>query len=1045
MEKIYHCLLLNGSPKTRIQLQELPRLTVYICVFLLLAGSTSAQHRKYIFNRLSLKDGLASNQVYCIYQDKKGFMWFGTAHGLQRYDGRKTVMYRSGSANDRYVPSSGIFQILEDTSHLLWLRPGNEAGLFDPQTFRYKKAIIKTEGEIPPRSEYKMYKSSTGTVFMNITRYGILVYDPKTNSFALDSARIRVPVRWNANAMIEDPHTGDYWIGCDSGIAIYRPSTREVFSRNHNPHQLPVLKDNRIHDPVTALFIDSKKRCWITVWPKGGEQTYCFDLKHGSFLPYGNGLGERRGVYGEVHHFLEQSNGTIWAYGQMTLHEFEQEEKKFRFVRDDHIDDFGIKFDRVFSCYEDGEQSLWLSTDNGVFVFNPERQFFNTTKYVWNNGKIEEKDLRVNAIIETTDGTVFAGSWGLGALSWDAGMNPIRNHVMNGLPKKIPLTQQWSIYEDTLHKKLWIGCQEGWLIIHDLVTKSSSCYLVPGMQERTIRQIIGDHKGNIWLGSQYGHLLKWLPTAGFGKDFLSGFQLVNNFGTIIYKMVPDNQGALWVCTHNKGLYKLDASTGRKIKHYHVNGGSGKSLHSNVAKDIVQYSDSTWFVSTGVLNKLNPYTDSIQIIGTDQGLPSGSTSSMELDHDGHVWIGLMNGLGRYHPKRKSFTLYTQRDGVINGDFPTNASLLKRNGDLLFGNSHDIVQFNPRNLYSRAAPLEVSITDFKLFNTYLPPDSIMNLDKVRLEHNQNSITIEFATLSYLQRDKTTYFYMLEGLDPNWIRADMGLFANYALLLPGSYTFKVMCRNADGVDSPTITMLEIEVEPPFYQTWWFISLLVLLLLGIIYMVHRLRLNRLLEMERVRTRIARDLHDDMGSTLSTINILSEMARMKVNKDTGKTAEYLTKISDNSSRMMEAMDDIVWSINPMNDSMQRITARMREFATGVLEARNIEFSFRVDDEVAELKLDMEERRDLFLVFKEAVNNLAKYSQCKNAQIELRVNKHKLQMMIRDDGIGFDPELADSGNGLNNMRKRAQSLKGKLLIESSADKGSTILLEVPLT
>ncbi len=113
-------------------------------------------------------------------------------------------------------------------------------------------------------------------------------------------------------------------------------------------------------------------------------------------------LGERHGVYGEVHHFLEQSNGTIWAYGQMTLHEFEQEEQKFRFVRDDHIDDFGIKFDRVFSCYEDREQSLWLSTDNGVFVFNPERQYFNTTKYVWNNGKIEEKDLRVNAIIETT-------------------------------------------------------------------------------------------------------------------------------------------------------------------------------------------------------------------------------------------------------------------------------------------------------------------------------------------------------------------------------------------------------------------------------------------------------------------------------------------------------------------------------------------------------------------------------------------------------------------------------------------------------------------
>ncbi|WP_164735523.1 ligand-binding sensor domain-containing protein [Pseudoflavitalea rhizosphaerae] len=1023
----------------------MPRSIVYICVFLLFAVSASAQHRKYIFNRLSLKDGLASNQVYCIYQDKKGFMWFGTAHGLQRYDGRKTVMYRSGSSNDRYVPSSGIFQIFEDTSRLLWLRPGNEAGLFNPKTFRYKKAVIKTEGEIPPRSEYKMFKSSTGAVFMNITKYGILPYDPVSNTFALDSSRIRVPVSWQANTIIEDPLNGDYWIGCDSGLVIYRPSTREMFYRDHNPHGHTVLMEKQFHEPITALFIDSKRRCWITTWPATREQTFCFDLNNDSFLPYGNGLQNRNGLYGELHHFIEQSNGTIWAYGHMTLHEFDPSQQKFQFVRDDHIDDFGIKFDRIYSFYEDREQSLWLATDNGVFVFNPERQFFNTSKYVWINGKIEEKELAINAIIESLDGTVYAGSWGLGTLTWDANMNPIPNQVLKGLPDMVMLKQQWCIFEDTVHRKIWFGCQGGWVIIYDQESKRSAYYQVPGIQEKTIRQIISDKNGNIWLGSQYGHLVKWTPTAGYGPEFLKGFDVKQNIGTIIYKIVPDKEGNIWVCSHNKGLYKFNGSTGRLPGHYHTNGGPGKSLHSNVVKDIVQYSDSCWFVSTGVLNQLNPYTDSIRIIGTDQGLPSGSTSCMELDNDGHLWIGLMNGLGRYHPKRKSFTLFTQRDGLINGDFPTNASLVKHSGDLLFGNAHDIVQFNPRNLYVRATPLEVSITDFKLFNTYLPPDSIMNLDKVQLQHNQNSITIEFATLSYLQRDKTTYFYMLEGLDPNWIRADLGLYANYALLPPGSYTFKVMCRNADGVDSPTITTLRIQVEPPFYRTWWFISLLVLLMAGIIYMVHRFRLNRLLEMERVRTRIARDLHDDMGSTLSTINILSEMARMKVNKDAGKTAEYLNKISDNSSRMMEAMDDIVWSINPMNDSMQRITARMREFATGVLEARNIEFSFRVDDEVANLKLNMEERRDLFLVFKEAVNNLAKYSQCKNAKIELRADQHTLHLLVQDDGIGFNAETADNGNGLNNMRKRAQSLNGKLLVKSSPHKGSTVLLEVPLT
>jgi signal transduction histidine kinase len=186
------------------------------------------------------------------------------------------------------------------------------------------------------------------------------------------------------------------------------------------------------------------------------------------------------------------------------------------------------------------------------------------------------------------------------------------------------------------------------------------------------------------------------------------------------------------------------------------------------------------------------------------------------------------------------------------------------------------------------------------------------------------------------------------------------------------------------------------------------------------------------------------MGSTLSTINILSEMAKMKVHSDTSKTDEYLHKISDNSSRMMEAMDDIVWSINPLNDSMAKITARMREFATGVLEAKNIDFTFHVDEAVKELKLDMEARRDFFLLFKEAVNNLAKYSECRHAAIDIQVNRSRLLMKIRDDGKGFNVQAADSGNGLTNMQKRAQSLNGVLQIESAPNSGTMVALEVPL-
>jgi signal transduction histidine kinase len=199
----------------------------------------------------------------------------------------------------------------------------------------------------------------------------------------------------------------------------------------------------------------------------------------------------------------------------------------------------------------------------------------------------------------------------------------------------------------------------------------------------------------------------------------------------------------------------------------------------------------------------------------------------------------------------------------------------------------------------------------------------------------------------------------------------------------------------------------------------------------------------EQLRNRVARDLHDDMGSTLSTINILTAMAINKVNVDITKTSDYLHKIAEYSERMMDVMDDIVWSIKPSNDSMQKITARMREFATNVLEAKEIEFDFKIDDEVSDIKLNMEARRDFFLVFKEAVNNAAKYSKASHVLIHVKMQNKKLVLVVQDDGIGFAIADAD-GNGLGNMQKRAENLNGIVTIQSEKGTGTLVKLVIPM-
>ena len=269
------------------------------------------------------------------------------------------------------------------------------------------------------------------------------------------------------------------------------------------------------------------------------------------------------------------------------------------------------------------------------------------------------------------------------------------------------------------------------------------------------------------------------------------------------------------------------------------------------------------------------------------------------------------------------------------------------------------------------------------------------------------------------------------------------NYSLLPPGKYVFSVYSENIDGVRSAKITKFSFEIKPPFWLTKWFISFAIFLLLLILYFIHRLRVNKLLAVEKLRNRVARDLHDDMGSTLSTINILSSMAKTKIGTDVAKANEYISKISDNSQRMMDAMDDIVWSIKPSNDSMTKIVARMREFATNVLEAKEIEIDFRVDDAVYDLSLNMEARRDFYLIFKEAVNNAAKYSGASCVTIVLRVEQKLLLMEVKDDGRGFDPVAADGGNGMGNMQKRADAMHAQLQITSSIGAGATVSIRIP--
>ncbi|MEP7272777.1 MAG: triple tyrosine motif-containing protein [Acidobacteriota bacterium] len=311
------------------------------------------------------------------------------------------------------------------------------------------------------------------------------------------------------------------------------------------------------------------------------------------------------------------------------------------------------------------------------------------------------------------------------------------------------------------------------------------------------------------------------------------------------------------------------------------------------------------------------------------------------------------------------------------------------------------------------------------------------------SRNNILVEYVALDFRSEGALKYQYQLEGVDPRWSPPTDQRSVNYARLAPGSYRFQVRAINREELVSKDPAVLEFRILPPLWQRWWFVTL-ALIVTGLVgAAIIRNRVARLVAIERVRTRIAADLHDDIGSGLSRIAILSEVARQRVNGETA-AGEPLAVIAGASRDLVDSMSDIVWAINPDKDQLSDLVQRMRRFSSDLFTARRIEFRFEAPGEEQALKIGADLRRQVFLIFKESVNNIARHSACSEAQIELRIKNKWLTLQVMDNGPGFDTEQISDGQGLTSMRARARSLGGGLQIISRKPSGTIVELKVPL-
>jgi signal transduction histidine kinase/streptogramin lyase len=593
---------------------------------------------------------------------------------------------------------------------------------------------------------------------------------------------------------------------------------------------------------------------------------------------------------------------------------------------------------------------------------------------------------------------------------------------------------------------------------------------------RIFFRAFSDRQGNVWFSANSSEpanrtLLKFLPATGEWQDLSTAPGFPKN--RVFASFAEDRAGNLWFgFSGSPGLVKYSDGRFTEI-------GANEGLPAGaVFALLVDRQGRLWISSNeqGVSRIEDPAAEKPEVVRytENEGLSSNNVRCLTEDLNGDIYAGTVRGVSRIDPETGRIRQITTADGLA-ADF-VQAAYRDRRGTLWFGTSNGLSRYEPSVDAAPAAP-RVFVSDLQIAGVDYAVSEFgqAEIGGVEVSAAENNLQIKFFSVG----EGVRYQFKLEGeQSAEWSAPHEQRAVNFADLPPGAYRFLVRAVASDGTASETPAVVAFAIRPPFWKTWWFLLLSALLVSLILFAVYRFRTEqlrrvnaalteanraeeelsrarqeRLKELEKVRTRIATDLHDDIGSSLTQIAVLSEVARTQAAVLQSETLTApLERIKGVSRELVEAMSDVVWAINPAKDNLRDLVQRMRLFASDVCAARSIHFELNAPKVEADLRLGANIRREVFAIFKESVNNAVKYSEARNVVADFRIKDDLLILKISDDGRGFDAALVLSedfepetgGNGLVNMRRRAGELGGECRIDSIPGEGTTVHLTAPL-
>ena len=992
---------MTGRPAHRTISRACP---VGVCGLLLVcalarATAVSAQGDRVHVSRYTVDDGLAQNLVTALVQDRVGFIWIGTTRGLQRFDGYTFVSYRSLDANAAPELNDRIAGLLVDSHNRLWVN--TPTGLF------YGR------GRLRP--------------FVSPANIG---------GWAPDSA-------------------GRLWL-------FGRSEIRSVDWRNAEP-RLSSATFEPIASCCTAVATGGRGVLWAAPLPIAGAPSIPASVWR---IDAGSGARRRYSLTTVtlVRVVLEDGAGRAWVGGVGGVEVLEPGTDEFRALAEfrgteagdiepdgsgglliatprglARIDGGGRMQTRwapreAFtepmaprSVVRDHEGGFWLATTTTGLVRLDTRPLGFTHVASTSSPPLRTSSDFVMALHEARDGSLWLGTLGGGAYRLvDGGtLEAFRHH-----PGDARADQVWSIDEDDAGN-IWLATSAG---LCRPVEASMRCrHPGPGTGDAGVVDLARTRDGWLWFArADYG-VGSFHPATGRFGDAL------HDRGHTIAVFADTDSGYLWFGGQN--LYRARITPGtiqQPVEQVAVELSPEEQIY-DIRRD---RQGVVWLATARGLLRWDATRQRFAAIDAAE-LRNTTVFSIAEDTGGVFWLGTAHGLVQYSAATGTARRYRRQDGVQSGEFNRRAAVLRRNGEMVFGGVQGLTRFRPELVNARRDPPLAFTRAQKATADGAIEIDVANPAVLRFGPGDRAFTIEFAALTYAPGPARRYRYRLEGLSGDWIEST-DHSVTYAMPPAGDYEFQV--QTAAGSEASWAepgASLSLHVVPPFWRTGWFRLLVATLVLVTLWLLHRLRLRQVLATERLRVRISRDLHDEIGAGLSSIALLSD-AIGTTGSIEARDRTQLHRIGQSARTMVADLRDIVWAIDPEGDRLQDVVSRMKDVAADLLRDARVTFHEPGEADLAE-KIGMAARRDLLLIYKETLHNIARHARATLVEIRLSARRDVVVLEVEDDGRGFDPAAVRAGTGLKSMHERAVRLGGRLELNPRVAGGTQMRLTIKRT